>query len=55
MLNLVCGGVGGVLGRRPTVFIGVAMASVPQKVKNHGSGRHAIRLANHLHPKHDLN
>lgn len=37
------------------VFIRVAVGSVPQKLKRHRSRRHAIRLKNHLHPKHDLN
>lgn len=37
------------------IFIRDAVGSVPQKFKRHRSRRHAIRLKNHLHPKHDLN
>lgn len=34
---------------------GLQLGSMPPKLKNHRSKRPAIRLANHLHPKHDLN
>lgn len=36
-------------------FIRLAVGSVSQKFKRHRSRRHAIKLKNHLHPKHDLN